>query len=61
MEVPLAIVYIGMGQKEDALSWPERAYTLRDPSLVFLNVSRRLSPLRGEPRFQELLRKMKLV
>src|SRR5688572_11425091 len=61
MEVPLAIVYAGMDRKDEALHWLQKAYTNRDPSLVFLNVSPRLAALRSDARFQELLRKMKLI
>ena len=41
-----------------ALDWLESAYRLRDPELVFLNVSHVGDPLRAEPRFQVLLKRI---
>jgi hypothetical protein len=48
------------GDLPQALDWLERAYEQRDGTLVWIKVHPRLDPLRGEPRFRELLTKMKL-
>jgi serine/threonine-protein kinase len=48
------------GETELALDWLERAYEVRDGGSVLLRVHPRLDPLRSEPRFRELLRKMRL-
>jgi eukaryotic-like serine/threonine-protein kinase len=49
-----AMVYAGLGEKETALSWLERAVEERDAYLVFLQVSPVWEPLRREARFREI-------
>jgi serine/threonine-protein kinase len=56
----VARVYTALGEKEEALTWLRKAYDERSPQLPFLNVDPRWDPLRSEPRFQDLLRRMKL-
>lgn len=38
--------------------WLERGYEDRDPDMAFLNTYPVFDPLRGHPRFQDLLRRM---
>jgi hypothetical protein len=45
-----AYAYLGLGDKDQALTWLERAYEEQDPSLFFLKMSPLLDPLRSEPR-----------
>ena len=47
--------YLGMGDKEAALTWLERAYAEHDNSMTALKVDPLLDPLRDDPRFQRLL------
>jgi eukaryotic-like serine/threonine-protein kinase len=54
----LAQVYAALGDKNEALSRLEQAYTERSFSLDFLNIDPELDSLRSEPRFQELVRRM---
>jgi TolB-like protein/DNA-binding winged helix-turn-helix (wHTH) protein/Tfp pilus assembly protein PilF len=54
----LAIAAAQTGRTERALSLLENAYRERDPYMVLLNVNPWFDPLRGHPRFQELLRAM---
>lgn len=56
----LAIAYAGLGQKEQALSSLERAYTAHDLQMQFLGADPHYDSLRSEPRFQELIRKVGL-
>jgi serine/threonine-protein kinase len=56
----LAIAYLGLGDKNEALNWLEEAYRERDIRLVWLKVLPFYDPLRSEPRFQELLRRINL-
>ena len=54
----IAIVYVGLEDNEQALSWLQRAYDEHNTELTFLKVDPRLDPLRGDPRFQTLLKKV---
>ena len=55
----IAMIYIGLGEKEEALTWLERAYELRGSYLIsFLKVDPVWDPLRGGPHFKDLLRRM---
>jgi tetratricopeptide (TPR) repeat protein len=53
-----ATTYTALGETAPALEWLERAYGERTHRMAFLRVDPRLDPLRGEPRFQELLARM---
>jgi serine/threonine protein kinase/tetratricopeptide (TPR) repeat protein len=56
----VARVYLALGEKENALTWLRKAYEERSPQLPLLNVDPRWDPLRSDPQFQGLLRRMKL-
>jgi len=56
----IASYYAVAGELATALDWLERAYQQRDGTLIWIKVHPRMDPLRGEPRFRELLSKMKL-
>jgi len=49
-----------MGNKAAALDWLDRAYDEHDFSLVFLQVAPWFESLRGEARFEQLIRRMQL-
>jgi len=56
----IATVYAQWGDADNAMSWLERGYVIRDPGLQFISVNRLLEPIQGDPRFKAFLRKMKL-
>jgi tetratricopeptide (TPR) repeat protein len=56
----IAAVYTGMGDKESALDWLERAYQERAAWMSFLQVEPIWDPLRDERRFQEIVTKIGL-
>lgn len=56
----VALVYAGLGEKDRAFEWLERAYEVRDRALAYLKVEPPLDPLRSDPRFEDLLRRMSL-
>ena len=60
---PAAIAwsYIGMGNKEQALAWLEKAYAQHSNGMVTLKVEPGWDPLRSDPRFQDLLRRVGLA
>jgi serine/threonine-protein kinase len=53
-----ALIHIGLGENEEALEWLERACQDRNGMMAFLQVEPRFDPLRDDPRFQDLLRRM---
>lgn len=56
----IATVYCGLGDKDKTLEWLARAYDVRDLRLAFLKVDGRWGAVRDDPRFAELLEKLKL-
>jgi hypothetical protein len=56
----MALVYVGLGEKEQALEKLEKAYTARDSLLAYLGTWPVFDSVRSEPRFKELLHKMGL-
>jgi serine/threonine-protein kinase len=58
--VAFATILIGLGDVDGAMDWTERAFDDRRGWLVYLNVNPLLDPLRGNPRFEALVRRMQL-
>ena len=58
--VELATLYIALGDNDRAIDWAEKAYSERRGWMAYLNVHPILDPLRLEPRFKVLVRKMGL-
>jgi len=56
----LALIETGMGNKDKAFTWLDRAYQERAGALPFVKVDPRLAPLRSDPRFHSLLRRLGL-
>jgi DNA-binding SARP family transcriptional activator len=57
----VALIYAGLGEKEAAFEWLERAYDRHDAKLIWLKVDPMLDGLRSDPRFTELLRRVSLT
>jgi len=53
--------HAGLGDKEQAFVWLERAYHERRDRVFLLNVDPLLDPLRSDPRFQDLVRRVGLA
>jgi TolB-like protein/Tfp pilus assembly protein PilF len=56
----IALIYTGLGEKDRAFEWLEKAYEERSDLLVYLKVEPRLDRLRSDPRFTRLLHRMGL-
>ena len=50
-----AAVHTGLGEKNQALAWLEKAYSEHNDRLIYLGIDPLADPLRAEPRFRELL------
>jgi tetratricopeptide (TPR) repeat protein len=57
----IALVYAGLGRRQDAFKWLEDAYRVHDVGLVYLKVDPCLDPLRSDPRFTDLLQRIGLA
>ncbi len=55
----VALVYAGIGDSETALTWLDRAFAERSHWLVWLRLDPRFDHLRANPRFSELLDRIK--
>ena len=55
----LALVYLGLGDRARALDYLEKAYASDSQWLGWLKNDRTFDPLRSEPRFTELLKKLR--
>ncbi len=55
-----ALIHAGLRDKDRAFAWLERAYEERSVWLIFLKVEPSLDPLRSDPRFNDLLRRIGL-
>jgi TolB-like protein/Tfp pilus assembly protein PilF len=51
-----ALIYAGLGDKDKAFAWLDKAYEEHSFSLSNLKVEPRFDPLRSDPRFADLLR-----
>jgi TolB-like protein len=56
----VALVYVAAGDAERAFEWLERAHADQSPFLHELKVEPGYDPIRSDPRFGELLRRMRL-
>jgi serine/threonine-protein kinase len=56
----VAIAYNGLGDREKAFAWLERAFQEHDVRLIFLKVDPKWNNLRSEQRFRDLLRRIGL-
>ncbi len=56
----LAYVYIGLGDKDQAFVWLEKAYQERSNYIAWLKVNPIVDSLRSDPRFADLIRRVGL-
>lgn len=54
-----AAIYAQWGDNAKALKWLEKAWKLRDPGLEQLKMDPLMKPLRGEPRYQAIIKELK--
>jgi TolB-like protein/Flp pilus assembly protein TadD len=53
-----ALVYLGLGEKNQALHFLEKSYEDRDVGIALIKIHPFLDPLRGDPRFEALVEKI---
>jgi tetratricopeptide (TPR) repeat protein len=52
-----ALIYTGLGERDAAFEWLEKAYAVREMGLILLPADPRWDTLRSDKRFQSLLRR----
>jgi tetratricopeptide (TPR) repeat protein len=58
--VAIASIHALVGETEESFDWLERGYRERDPQMIYLKAYPLFDPLRSDPRFIALLRRMGL-
>lgn len=56
----IAMIYLGLGDKENTIAWLTKAVDLRSPYVLNLKVEPLFDPIRSDPRYVELCRKVGL-
>ncbi len=56
----IAVIHAGLGEKDQAFDWMQKAYDDRSTCLVYLKVDPLFDPLRGDSRFNDLLHRVGL-
>ena len=56
----IAAIYGELAEKDRAFVWLQRAYDERDPQITYLLLDPFMDPLRSDPRFNDLVRKVGL-
>ncbi len=59
--VSLAILHLGLGENEQALQWLEKACDRKEAGISWIKVHPLYDPLRGDPRFETLLKRVRLA
>jgi serine/threonine protein kinase len=54
----IAVAHACLGEKDAAFEWLERAFYERAPVLILLKVNQRLDSLHGDPRFDDLVKRI---
>jgi len=57
----IAMIYAGLGDKDQAFEWLNKAFEVRSEHLTWLKVDTRMNPLRSDPRFAEMMRRVGLT
>ena len=57
----IAMIYIGLDEREQALNWLEKAYRQHSAMMAWLKADPRFDRIRQEPRFQDLMRRVGLI
>lgn len=55
----VAAIYTGLGDRNQAFNWLEKAYQERTPNLLFLNMEPKFDSLRKDSRFDDLVRRIR--
>jgi len=57
----LGLAYASMGRRDEAIAWLEKAFAQHSNVMAVLQVDPEFDPMRGDSRFQSLVRKVGLL
>lgn len=57
----IAAVHAFRGESDDAFQWLDRAYQEHNPGMAYIKTDRLFMKIHGDPRFQALLRRMRII
>jgi TolB-like protein len=56
----IALIYAGLGDKDQAFAWLEKSLAAHDKGMTYLKIDPCLDPLRNDPRFRDLVQRVGL-
>ena len=54
----IGIIHLGLGDKDEAFRWLEKGYQDRSVCMQYTKQDPRMTPLHGDPRYEDLLRRL---
>ena len=57
----VALVYVALGETDEAFQWLEKSFQKHEESLCSINVDTKWNPVRSDPRFTGLIKKIGLA
>lgn len=54
----VAVIYVGLKENDQAFAWLEKSFEQHDPNLPAMKCDPQLDPLRSDPRFSSLLKRV---
>jgi adenylate cyclase len=57
----VALVYVGLEETEKAFEWLHKSYQKHEESLCSIGIDHKFDPIRNDPRFKELMKKVRLI
>ena len=57
-ETSIALIYAGLGEKDQAFAWLEKGYEQRAFQMQWIRIEPRWDSLRSDPRFENLIRRI---
>jgi serine/threonine-protein kinase len=57
----IAVVYVALGERDQAFDWLEKAYQDQSEMMLFLDMYEPLDDLHADPRFRDLVRRVGIV
>jgi serine/threonine protein kinase/Tfp pilus assembly protein PilF len=54
----IAMLYAGLADKEQTIFWLQKGYEQRDDDMIYMKIEPVFDPIRSDPRFQDLIRRV---